>query len=99
VVAKMLELYEAIEYQLRHFDWRKFYTLSPKEKLKFIPVIVDYIFSQENGEQSFSEHTHKLLKAFAISVPHEKAMTIRDDIALFQAIRARLLNISDRNKK
>ena len=97
-VAKMLELYEAIEYQLRHFDWKKFFTLTPEEKLKFIPIIVDYIFSQENGEQSFVENTKNLLKAFAISVPHEKAMQIRDDVALFQAIKARLVKISDRNE-
>ena len=97
-VAKMLELHEAIDYQLRHFDWRKFFTLLPEEKLKFIPVIVDYIFSQENGEQSFTENTKNLLKAFAISVPHEKAMAIRDDVALFQAIKSRLVKISDRNE-
>lgn len=97
-VAKMLELHEAIDYQLRHFDWRKFFTLKPEEKLKFIPVIVDYIFSQENGEQSFTENTKNLLKAFAISVPHERAMGIRDDVALFQAIKSRLVKISDRNE-
>ncbi|MBX2901180.1 MAG: type I restriction endonuclease subunit R [Cyclobacteriaceae bacterium] len=97
-VAKMLELFEAIEYQLRHFDWKKFFSLNPEEKLKFIPVIVDYIFSQENGEQSFVDNTKNLLKAFAISVPHEKAMAIRDDVALFQAIKARLVKISDRNE-
>lgn len=97
-VAKMLELFEAIEYQLRHFDWKKFFTLTSEEKLQFIPVIVDYIFSQENGEQSFVDNTKNLLKAFAISVPHEKAMAIRDDVALFQAIKARLVKISDRNE-
>jgi type I restriction enzyme R subunit len=97
-VAKMLELHEAIEYQLRHFDWKKFFTLNAEEKLKFIPVIVDYIFSQENGEQSFVENTRNLLKAFAISVPHEQAIAIRDDVALFQAIKARLVKISDRNE-
>ncbi|HXS36584.1 MAG TPA: type I restriction endonuclease subunit R [Flavipsychrobacter sp.] len=97
-VAKMLELYEAIDYQLRHFDWRKFYALTPEEKLKYIPVIVDYIFSQENGEQSFVENTKNLLKTFAISVPHEKAIAIRDDVALFQAIKTRLVKISDRNE-
>lgn len=97
-VAKMLEYYEAIEYQLRHFDWRKFYKLTPEEKLSYIPIIVDYIFSQENGEQSFVENTKNLLKAFAISVPHEKAIAIRDDVALFQAIKARLVKIADRNE-
>jgi type I restriction enzyme R subunit len=97
-VAKMLELFEAIEYQLRHFDWKKFFILLPEEKLRFIPIIVDYIFSQENGEQSFIENTKNLLKAFAISVPHEKAIAIRDYVALFQAIKSRLVKISDYNE-
>jgi type I restriction enzyme R subunit len=97
-VAKMLEYYEAIEYQLRHFNWQKFFTLTSEEKLRYIPVIVDYIFSQENGEQSFVDNTKNLLKAFAISVPHEKAIAIRDYVALFQAIKARLVKISDNNE-
>lgn len=97
-VAKMLEYYEAIEYQLRHFDWKKFFALKPEEKLRFIPLIVDYILSQENGEQTFIDNTISLLKAFAISVPHEKAIAIRDNVALFQAIKARLVKISDRNE-
>ncbi len=97
-VAKMLEFYEAIDYQLRHFDWRKFFTLTPEEKLRYIPIIQDYIFSQENGEPSFVENTKNLLKAFAISVPHDKAIAIRDHVALFQAVKARLVKISDRNE-
>lgn len=97
-VAKMLEYYEAIEYQLRHFDWQKFFYLNPEEKLRYIPIIVDYIFSQDNGENAFVENTKSLLKAFAISVPHEKAIRIRDHVALFQAIKARLVKIADRNE-
>lgn len=97
-VAKMLEFYEAIEHQLRHFDWRKFFTLSKEDKLKFIPIIIDFIFSQENGENSFTENTKNLLKAFAISVPHDKAMALRDDVALFQAIKSRLVKIVERNE-
>lgn len=97
-VAKMLELYEAIEFQLRFFDWKKYFSLTSLEKLRYIPMIVDYIFSQEGGEQSFVENTVKLLKAFAISVPHEKAVGIRDHVGLFQAIKARIVKISDRNE-
>ncbi|RYE18423.1 MAG: DUF3387 domain-containing protein, partial [Sphingobacteriaceae bacterium] len=97
-VAKLLEIYEAIEYQLRHLDWKKFFTLAPGEKLKYIPVIVDYIFSQENGEQSFTENFKKLIKVFAISVPHEKAVAIRDNVALFQALNTRLVKITDSNE-
>jgi type I restriction enzyme R subunit len=94
-VAKMLEFYEAVEWQLRYFDWRKFFTLSAEDRLKYIPLIIDYIYSQDNGENRFIENTQNLLKAFAISVPHEKAIAIRDDVALFQAIKSRLVKISE----
>lgn len=97
-VAKMLEYYEAIEWQLKYFDWRKFFTLSPEDKLKYIPLIVDYIFSQEGGENAFIDNTKNLLKTFAISVPHEKALAIRDDVALFQAIKTRLVKITERSE-
>ena len=97
-VAKMLEYYEAVEYQLKAFDWKKFFTLTSADKLRYIPVILDYIYTQENGEQIFIDNTSKLIKTFAISVPHEKAMAVRDNIALFQALRTRLIKISERNE-
>jgi type I restriction enzyme R subunit len=97
-VAKMLEYYEAVEWQLRYFDWRKFFALPPEDRLRYIPLIVDYIYSRENGENDFIDTTRNLLKAFAISVPHEKALAIRDDVALFQAIKTRLAKISERGE-
>ncbi len=97
-VAKTLEIYEAITHQLRFFDWRRFYTLSTGEKMQFLPVIVDYILSQEGGEQSFVENTRSLLKAFAISTPHPRVMAIRDEVALFQALKVRLSKIADHNE-
>jgi type I restriction enzyme, R subunit len=90
-VAKCLELYEGIQHQLRHFDWQKFFTLKPEEKLKYVGVIQQYIFSQENGNENFIDVCSKLLKAYALVSTHERIEKIKDHIALFQAIRARLL--------
>jgi type I restriction enzyme R subunit len=90
-VAKCLELYEGILHQLRHFDWQKFFGLKPEEKLKYIGVIQQYIFSQENGNENFIDVCSKLLKAYALVSTHERIENIKDHIALFQAIRARLL--------
>jgi type I restriction enzyme R subunit len=90
-VAKCLELYEGLQHQLRHFDWLKFFTLKPEEKLKYIGVIQQYIFSQQNGSENFIDVCSKLLKAYALVSTHERIEKIKDHIALFQAIRARLL--------
>ncbi len=90
-VAKCLELYEGLQHQLRHFDWLKFFTLKPEEKLKYIGVIQQYIFSQQNGNENFIDVSSKLLKAYALVSTHERIEKIKDHIALFQAIRARLI--------
>lgn len=97
-VAKCLELYEGITYQLKYFDWKKFFTLKPEEKLKYIGIIQDYIFSQENGAQNFIDTTAKLLQAYALVSSHERIDLLKDDIALFQAIRARLLKFNERTR-
>ena len=95
-VAKCLEFYEGIEYQLKYFDWKKFFTLKPEEKLKYIGIIQDYIISQESGKENFIDTTAKLLKAYALVSTHERIDAIKDDIALFQAIRARLIKFDER---
>ena len=94
-VAKMLEFYEAALYQLKYFDWKKFFTLTPADKLRYIKTIQDYIQSQENGSENFCDITAKIIKAYALVSTHEKAEVIKDDIALFQAIRTRLLKFTE----
>ena len=97
-VAKCLEYYEGITHQLRFFDWKKFFALKPEEKLRYINITQDYIISQENGSDNFCDTTSKLLKAYALVSTHERIDALKDDIALFQAIRARLNKFSERTR-
>ena len=46
--------------------------------------------SQENGKERLLKAVAELSKAFALAVPHEEALAIRDDLAFFQAVRAAL---------
>lgn len=94
-VAKMLEFYEAVLYQLKYFDWKKFFTLTSENKLRYIKTITDYIQSQESGSEAFSDSVSKLIKAYALVSTHEKADAIKDDVALFQALRTRLLKFTE----
>lgn len=95
-VAKMLEFYEAVLYQLNYFDWKKFFTLVPEEKLRYIKTIQDYVQSKESGSENFCDATSRLLKSYALVSTHAKADAIKDDIALFQAVRTRLLKFTER---
>jgi type I restriction enzyme R subunit len=44
----------------------------------------------ENGKKRLQDEVTALSKAFAIAIPHEKALDAKDEIAFFQAIKARI---------
>jgi type I restriction enzyme R subunit len=80
------------------FDYKAFYTLSNKEKLAFPILASNYIFGLEDGKNRFLKAATELTKAFAVSVPHPATTDIRDDVGLFQAIKARILKVSESKK-
>lgn len=98
-VAKMEELYEIVVDLLHGFDYKRFFTLQPREKLTFLLDATDFILGLDKGQERFSTNVSNLSKAFAISVPHPKAIEIRDDLSFFQAIKARISKLRESNKK
>jgi type I restriction enzyme, R subunit len=98
-VAKMEELYEIVVDLFHGFDYKRFFGLQPKEKLTFLLNATDFILGLDKGQERFSTNVSNLSKAFAISVPHPKAIEIRDDLSLFQAIKARISKLRESNKK
>lgn len=98
-VAKMQELYEIVVDLFHGFDYKSFFTLQPKEKLTFLLDATDFILGLDKGQERFSTNVSNLSKAFAISVPHPKAIEMRDDLSFFQAIKARISKLRENNKK
>lgn len=50
----------------------------------------------EDGKNRFINEVTLLSKAFTLSIPHEKALAVKDEVAFFQAVKARLVKfISD----
>jgi len=106
-VAKMLEYYEIVVDMFGRFDYRQYFKLDPKSKLSFIldaaNTIADLAEEQEgsvvrNGKERFIENVIKLQKAFGLAVPHPRALEIRDDLAFFQAIKARFAKFDETTK-
>ena len=87
-VAVMLEKYEIVSAMFHGFDYSKFITGTPTERLKIIPGAMEHILSQEDGKARLLQAVTELSKAFALSVPHIDALRIRDDVGFFQAIRS-----------
>jgi len=87
-VAIMLEKYEIVRALFHGFDYSKALKGTPREKLSVIPLAMEHILKQENGKDRCLKHVTELSHAFALAVPHEEALKIRDDVGFFQAVRS-----------
>lgn len=86
-VAVMLEKFEIVSAILHGFDYSGFIKGAPSEKLTTIKEALEHILALDDGKNRFMQAVTELSRAFALSVPHEKAMAIRDDVGFFQALR------------
>lgn len=98
VVAQMFSEQPADKSQPKGFDYKSFFRLTPKEKLYFPIQAANYILGLENGKERYINSVTALSKAFAISVPHPYTIDIRDEVGLFQAIKARIVKVTQSGK-
>lgn len=87
-VAIMLEKYEVVSAMFHGFNYSKFITGAPSERLAIIPAAMEHILSQEDGKTRLLQAVTELSKAFALSVPNKGALNIKDDVGFFQAIQS-----------
>jgi type I restriction enzyme R subunit len=87
-VAVMLEKYEVCGGLFHGFNWGKWTTGTPTERLGLLPAAQEHILAQDNGKDRCVGAVRELSQAFALAVPHAEALRIRDDVAFFQAIQA-----------
>jgi type I restriction enzyme R subunit len=87
-VAVLLERYEICCGLFFGFDWSRWITGTPQERLNLLPAAQEHILAQEEGKARLLKAVTDLSQAFALSVPHPEALKIRDDVGFFQAVRA-----------
>ena len=87
-VAVMLEKYEICRGLFHGFDWSKWTTGTPRERLGLLPAAQEHILEQENGKDRCLGAVRELSQAFALAVPHAEALRIRDDVGFFQAVQS-----------
>ncbi|MBP6979030.1 MAG: type I restriction endonuclease subunit R [Lentimicrobiaceae bacterium] len=82
------------------FKYEEYFNASTSDKLKIILAAENHILGLHDGKKRFIDEVTALSKAFALAVPHEKAMEIKDEVAFFQAVKARLVKFEvSRNGK
>jgi type I restriction enzyme R subunit len=89
-VALMLVKDEVCRGLFHRFDWSAWVTGTAGDRLSLLPRAQEHILAQEDGKARLLRAVTELSQAFALAVPHEAALRIRDDVGFFQAVRAAL---------
>lgn len=87
-VALMLAKHEVCTALFHGFDWSLWTMGTANERLSLLPAAQEHVLAQEDGKNRLMQAVRELSQAFALAVPHEDALRIRDDVGFFQAVRA-----------
>ncbi len=87
-VAVMLEKYEVCCGLFHGFDYLMWIKGTAQQRLSLLPAAQEHILEQEDGKARLLRAVTDLGQAFALAVPHDEALRIRDDVGFFQAVRA-----------
>lgn len=98
-VALMLEKYEICCGLFHGFDWSAWFSGAPGEQLSLLPAAQEHVLAQEGGRDRLLQVVAELSKAFALAVPHDETMRIRDDVGFFQAVRTAVAKSTTGDRK
>ena len=94
-VVLMQEKLEVVSQMFTGFSYEEYFTAETGRKLYLILAAEEHILGIENGKKRFIDEVTALSKAFSIAIPHDKAMDAKDEVAFFQAIKARLVKFEN----
>ena len=83
---------------LHGFDWDKWTTGKPSQRLALIPARQEHILAQEDGKRRWVQVVMELSRAFSLCAASDEATAIRDDVSFFQALQAALCKQSSTSK-
>jgi len=90
-VRAMLLKYEVCCDLFHGFDRSRWIDGKPQERLGLLPPAQEHILAQEDGKERLTAAVNDLSRAFALAVPDDEAIRIRDDVAFFQTLKSALV--------
>ncbi|MDZ4170987.1 MAG: type I restriction endonuclease subunit R [Methanobacteriaceae archaeon] len=94
-VGLMLEKYDVVKSMFHNFDYNDYFTPDTTKQLRILLRSIDHILGLNDGKNRFLKNVNELSKSFALSVPHERALAIRDEVKFFKAVKAQLMKNDD----
>jgi type I site-specific restriction-modification system R (restriction) subunit len=98
-IAVMLEKHGIASDIMHGFNWDKWTSGTPTERLQLIPAGQEHILEQEDGKKRWGQVVTELSRAFALCAASDEATEVRDDVSFFQALQAALNKQSSQNRK
>jgi type I restriction enzyme R subunit len=89
-VALMLEKLEVVSAMYHGFAYENYFEADTAQKLSLILAAEEHILGLEEGKKRYINEVTALSQAFAIAIPHEQAMDVKDEVGFLQAVKARL---------
>jgi len=89
-VQLMLEKLEVVSNLYHGFAYEDYFEADTSKKLSMILGAEEHILGLEDGKKRYINEVTALSKAFAIAIPHDEAMDVKDEVSFFQAVKARL---------
>jgi type I restriction enzyme, R subunit len=90
-IAQMMTKYDVVQSMFHGFDYKKFFSETPKQRMNIIAGAMDHILKLKDGQKRFFKEVSLLKGLFALANPCEEANEIRDDVAFFLAVKASLV--------
>ena len=85
-VAALLIHHEQCGDLLHGFDWSKWTSGTPAERVTLPQAAQDHVLGQDDGKARWLGCVSSLSHAYALCPTHEDAMRIREDVAFFQIV-------------
>lgn len=89
-VQLMLEKLEVVAQMYHGFEYENYFEADTSQKLSMILAAEEHILGLEDGKKRYINEVIALSKSFAIAIPHDQAMDVKDEVSFFQAVKARL---------
>jgi len=90
-VAVMLEKYAVVRDMFHGFDYAAILAAAAGKRMQGIAEAMEFVLGLEDGKRRYLQAVTALSKAFALAVPHQQALAIRDEVGLFQEIRSAIV--------
>jgi type I restriction enzyme R subunit len=98
-IAGMKEKFEIVEQMFNSFNYKEYFTSETNKKLQVLLAAQNFILANEKLRDRFLKEVMILSKLFAMSVPSFEADIIKDEVAFFQAVKARISKFATKGVK